>query len=77
MTELEKKVRMTRLQDEALQTLRDYWHINGVKTNQAKRLIHGGINSDKDKEIVSLMAMVIDLQLALNDIELKEITGTS
>lgn len=73
MINRQKKMGLISLRDETLQLFKEIWGVGKNRTEQARRLIDGNINLEVDRDAIIGMAMLVNAELALNEIELKEL----
>lgn len=62
--------------DDMLQQIKACWGTGKNRTKQAKRLVDGDIDLEKDRDAIVALACVVNLQLALDEIELKELESS-
>jgi len=67
------KIKTIQLQDELLQQIKQVWRVGRDRSDQARRLVDGNINLDTDKDAIQALAAFVNLQLVLNEYELREI----
>lgn len=67
------RIRMMHHRDDLLQRIKEFWGKGTNRSKQARRLVDGDIELPADKDAIQALAMVVNLQIALDDEELKDI----
>lgn len=75
MTDKRKlKTQIINKRDDLLSRLRDTWGVGKSRSEQAKRLEQGIIDPKRDGDAVKALALFVNMELAINAIELLELT---
>lgn len=65
--EIKSRIQMIHHHDELFQRIKDFWGTGINRSKQARRLVDGDIDLDRDKEAIQALAMVVNLQIALDE----------
>lgn len=72
---LKYKLQLIHLRDEYSRQLKEAWGVGPSKSNQAKRLEDGDIRLETDIHAIRVLAMIVNTQFILDNVELKELEG--
>ncbi len=67
-----QKARLTKVRDDLMAHMRDKWGVGSSRNEQARRLVDGDIRKE-DTKVIRMLAYIVNTQLALDHIELKEL----
>ena len=70
---LKDKMMLVKTKDDLMAQFRDVWGVGTHMSDQARRIEDGNINLETDLGAIRCLAQIVNIQLCLNDIEIKEL----
>lgn len=71
-----QKAKLTKVRDDLMAHMRDGWGVGSSRNEQSRRLASGIIRKE-DTKVIRILASIVNAQLALDHIELKELNDAN